>query len=136
MADRLPQHISRFSGGGKAIAKVYEPFAKRVGFPVPNLPSHPDTRTIVAGASIDRRRTELTEASPEIIITLGEAAFSVMRTLLDRHDPKQFPRDEEYGTAINAPLGGFEVSWYPLLHPGQRDKRLRSWHRMWMEGRL
>jgi hypothetical protein len=117
----------------RAIADVYEPFARTARLPSSNLPRHPDTKAIVDGADIERLRAEIEEAGPTIVVSLGEAAFAVMQRLLDRPEPRRLPRDESYGKGISVRIKNQDALWYPLIHPGQRRAPWRPWHDRWMQ---
>jgi uracil-DNA glycosylase len=123
-------HLSE--GMREAIDQVYAPFAEAHDLPVANLPRHPDTRAIVHRAQVDRLRAELETARPEILVTLGNAALEVMRTLLASDGPTSLVPDADYGLPIETDLGGRSVAWYALVHPGQRAEEWRGAHASWM----
>jgi hypothetical protein len=122
-------HLS--DGVARVIHEVYAPFAKTHDLPAADLPQHPDTRAIVRGAQIDRLRAELATVQTEILVTLGNAALEVMRTLLGREGPTSLVPDADYGSRIETELDGRSVAWYALVHPGQQREDWRSAHAAW-----
>jgi uracil-DNA glycosylase len=131
-------------GVAAAIDSRFLPFAAHHGLPVPVLPSHPSEQEIVAEATQPPRlqalRQQLENASPEVIVTLGNAALEVMHAMLDRGTndkaSKQRPRpgrqltDENYGTGFQVDMSHQSATWYPLCHPAAPQKYQKA-HAKW-----
>lgn len=115
----------------KAIDSVYTPFAQAHDLPAAELPRHPDEEVIVRGAQNERLRAELAAAQPEILITLGNAALRVMRSLTGTAGPTSLVRDANYGSRLSTKLDGRSVTWYALVHPGQPREDWKSAHAVW-----
>jgi hypothetical protein len=123
-------HLS--DGMAKVTGEIYEPFAASADLPPVDLPPHPDSRAIVAGAQRERLQDELRVADPAILITLGEAAFAVLRSLLQIEEPDRLHADDRYGAPVDVRLAGNDVIWYPLIHPGLRKEPWRPAHDAWV----
>jgi uracil-DNA glycosylase len=121
-------------GMAKAIADVYEASRARLGLPHVSLPTHPSSAAIVARAQRERLGSELIASRPSVVISLGEAAFTVMHSLLAGDRPARL-RVEGYGTAVACKVGRRGVTWYPLVHPGQRGAKWGAAHAAWMARR-
>jgi hypothetical protein len=123
-------HLS--DGMTAVIRDVYDPFAKELRLPSADLPQHPSERVIVRLAQIDRLEQELLTAKPETLITLGNAACAVAARLLGREGPVSLSADENYGAGIDVEVGDRRVTWYPLVHPGQRFETWMQVHNDWI----
>ena len=123
-------HLS--DGMVKVIEEVYAPLARGLRLPAADLPAHPDTRAIVKGAQIDRLRSELRTAQPEILITQGNAPLEVMRKLTGIDGPISLVPDMGYGSALAVELYGRSVTWHALVHPGQKREDWRNAHGAWI----
>ena len=123
-------HLS--DGMNAAIKRSYNPLAARLNLPAVSLPAHPDTQRIVNQAQPTRLVRELHDAKPEMIVTLGEAALEVMRTLLNGQGPTRLEHDAGYGSPVAVEFEGRRSNWYPLVHPGQRRAAWRTAHKKWM----
>jgi len=108
---------------------------------IPNrcLPKHPSEREIVSHTLAhhsSRLREELLAAQPETVVTLGNAALSVFRELLEetkRPEVERLAHDRsQYGRIHQARLFGRAVTWIPLAHPGAPDVYQRA-HRLWQD---
>lgn len=118
----------------RAINDVYVPFAEgdpRLRGRLPQLPKHPSTHAIVEGADHARLDDEIRTAQPEIVITLGEAALKVFRSLVSASEPDGLHSDERYGSEVRFRSGGRGIVWYPLIHPGQKRSPWRPAHDLW-----
>jgi hypothetical protein len=101
------------------------------------LPLHPDEGEIVAGAQIDRLRSELNECQPEIVITLGNAALRVLGKLTEGPTPlARLSPDPSYGKSHSLLLPGRSaVRLLPLAHPFAPDLYQQA-HAAWLQARL
>jgi hypothetical protein len=125
-------HLSR--GMAAAIDDVYRPLLKRLGLPEAKLASHPDEQSNVAGAEKARLKSEIDEANPNVVITLGNAALRVFRMLADEPiGPARLAADNNYGRPLAARIIGRRVTWYPVKHPGQRAPLWVAAHKAWVE---
>ena len=103
------------------------------------LESHPSERQIIDRAiqdHISRLRTELREASPEFVITLGEAANQVFGITVGAEAPPKLIRTD-YGVSRTVTHHGNEFAWVPLCHPGLIAKNT-AWaaaHESWVSER-
>ncbi|MFC1556952.1 hypothetical protein ACFL5L_03090 [candidate division KSB1 bacterium] len=118
---------------------TYRPFAKEYNLPLPHLPSPPSENEIVKMAidkQLERIKSEMREAKPEIIVSLGNAALRVLSRILhaDTELPKRlFPPPERYGIPIQVRIPGNGVSrWFPLAHPGS-PRLYQNAHERWLE---
>jgi uracil-DNA glycosylase len=102
---------------------------------------HPSEDAIVREVTRDhgpRLRQELESAAPEIIVTLGNAALRVLRTLVDTVTGEEVPahvsdKIEHYGRPIDVRLAtGRRVIWLPLAHPAAPQK-YQILHDQWMK---
>jgi uracil-DNA glycosylase len=122
-------------GVEQALQKRFVPFAS---LQPPVLPAHPDDRALVGQAldmHADRLQAEFAEASPEVVLTLGNAALRVLRTLLDAREPPDPLSPVGYGRPTVVLAGSHLVRWYALAHPGALSK-LRKWrdlHQRWRQ---
>jgi hypothetical protein len=121
----------------RAIDERFRPFADMARLEQPSLPKHPSESAIVKETRelhLTRLRTELDDAQPTTVVTLGNAALRTMRVLLD-DDPYGDDRlyQEPYGRRLVSSIEGRFVAWYPLVHPGARG--WRHAHGAWAEVR-
>lgn len=110
-------------GQALRLSDSYNPFARARGLPEANLPEHPEERDIVAEAALhhrERLRKELRTASPDWVITLGNAALRVLTELADavpNKAPRRLDAGDSYGQVVELQLVGRSVRWLPLAHP-------------------
>lgn len=125
------------------IEKTYEPLMEPLGLPNPQMQQTPKGESgIVAEARaghLDRMKSELDKARPELIITLGNAALRVLRELVTTHD-LDVPRSltaETYGVKLSVVVKDRPVSWLPLVHPrsGERTPKWHDIHAQWIATR-
>lgn len=104
-----------------------------------NLRPHPSQNQIVAEAIADhlpRLRSELEEAAPATVVTLGEAANQVFGEVLGWPTTAELsPHD--YGAPRAIEIGGATAEWLPLAHPGVISKtdKWRDLHAAWVATR-
>lgn len=126
------------------IETTYLPQVGRLGLPVPALPSVPSGEGGIINEArnghLERLARELATASPDLIVTLGNAALRVMRALVEirSSDPGVALTEASYGSEVEARLGTRSVRWLPLIHPrpGERVPRWRDIHLRWVERKL
>ena len=127
-------------GAAERIQNIYVPFAQRLKLPVADLWPYPSEAAIVSASlryHSERLLGELESATPEEIVTLGNAALRVMRSLGNAADGdvpiRLSDRPEQYGRTFAAQLAtGRRVSWLPRLylrpHRATRLPTISGWH--------
>ena len=104
-----------------AIEERFKPVMSHFSRPMPQLPDHPSEDEIVASATQSSRlgelRTEIAAASPEVVISLGNAAARVLRKMLDVELGPERLNAKGYGDVIDL-RPEHQIVWYPLAHPG------------------
>lgn len=146
-------HFLVKSGGaqrqqGDVIATCYAPFATAVGLPAASLPPRPPPSKLIDCALADhayRLRAEIAQADSPMVVTLGEEARRVLHGLAENAaGPPTLPLDRRrfegqaaatYGEAGTFALGGRELAWHALVHPGQRSKQWADVHDAWIKRR-
>jgi uracil-DNA glycosylase len=107
--------------GATRVRDTYLPFAERVGLPRAQLSAHPSENDIVKqGVEHHRERLlrELATAAPDIVVTLGNAALRVLRTVAGASDgASKLQANSNYGTELALSVGGRRMTWLPLAHP-------------------
>jgi hypothetical protein len=101
------------------------------------LLSHPSENQIVSGALAAHTRiaSELEEAKPQVLITLGNAALRVLGAVVGRTEMQNLRHENAYyGKPIHVNFAGHACVWYPLCHPGQRAARYLLAHDGWAKG--
>lgn len=96
-------------GVARRLADTYEPIRKEQGLPEWILPPHPGENHVVAYAvsfHTNRILSEIEQASPGIIVTLGNAALCVLKQILEIDTPikKLVATKEDYGKSIDVRL--------------------------------
>jgi hypothetical protein len=115
---------------------TYNPFAKGAGLPAAVLLQHPSEAEIIREALHEhqpRLREELATASPDVIVTLGNAALAVVRDLLPRvggADTRRLSASEQYATVVRVRIGHREADLLPLAHPAA-PAAYQEAHRKW-----
>jgi hypothetical protein len=124
------------------LADTYAPVAKEVGLPPAVLAAHPSEDDIIREAvqrHQSRLRDELSRASPDMIVTLGNAALAVVREILPRtggaDTQKLSSSPEGYGTPVKLKLGSRDVELLPLAHPGAPGL-YQTAHTAWVASRM
>ena len=116
------------------IADTYDVLRARLALPGVTLPAHPDESTIKSRAvgHVDRLRTELLAVTPEILVTLGNAALITAARVLEIPPPlvKLSHHPAKYGRPVNVTLRGNTIAWYPLAHPAA-PPAYRKTHNQW-----
>lgn len=146
LCDLVP-HSCMNEGQSRAIDRDYRPLMSELALPEINWPRAPKSETEWQ-EMVDRRRrdqiaSEVTEASPEILITLGDdplrrfASFHGAWSNLAAYGQSQ----DKYGRLHEATIGGCRLQLLPLTHPRQAANLGRSspkWtelHRNWVASR-
>ncbi len=115
--------------------------AASLELPAARLRSHPSEGQIVAEALNDHRQRlldELTAAQPAVVVTLGNAALSVLGALAANATP--LPKrltlsPESYGQRIDLTIAGLTtVGLFALAHPGA-PASYKALHQSWIDGR-
>ena len=146
LCDLVP-HSCMNEGQARAIDRAYQPQMSELALPEVNWPRAPKSATEWR-EMVDRRRrdqiaSEVAEASPEILITLGDAPlrrfarFHGTRSSLAAYGQSQ----DEYGRLHEIAVAGRRLQLLPLTHPRQAANLGRSstkWtaiHRNWVVSR-
>lgn len=114
----------------------YNPFAHDRGLPLAILPEHPNENDIVSEAQRfhgKRLREEVRAASPDWVITLGNAALRVLTGLLDEvpaSAPDRLIPSDTYDQVLEVRLLGHNIRWLPLAHPAAPSD-YRVAHEQW-----
>jgi hypothetical protein len=119
-----------------ALDDRFNTFAADAGIPTPLLPPHPSENGIVTEALTahrDRLVTELHQARPTNIVTLGNAAMRVLRELVNcEQDPGEAIGNDaaDYGQTLPVAIDEHQSTWYPLCHPAS-PARYQDLHKAW-----
>jgi hypothetical protein len=111
---------------GDAIRDDYDSIALQMGVPVSSLPARiakAKLPTLAASTFGPRLVADLTAAAAPLVITLGEEVWDTLLAIpsLRARPPRpHFPDlyGEAYGATGSLAVGGREVTWLPLVHPG------------------
>jgi hypothetical protein len=137
ISDSVDTYFSSLEGAAR-IADTYAPFAAGAELPAARLATHPSESAIVeVGVRRHRERLlgELAAASPEVVVTLGNAALRVLRAVAGGGDgPAKLQADADYGTERRLRLPGSEVVWLALAHPAA-PPAYQSAHSTWCRRR-
>jgi hypothetical protein len=109
---------------------------QRLGIAAPRHHPHPSENDIVRIALNDHRERvidEIREASPRLVVSLGNAALRVLAALSGCADSprKLSPDATAYGKRLNATAGGATFEWIPLAHPASPAPYQRA-HATWL----
>jgi len=111
-------------GVSRAISSVYAPVARQLGLPGANLGPHPDELDVMREAKAehaDRLLGEITTCSPDILVTLGNAALAVLWSLPGvvpmRSDPPTSLNPRDYGRPCDIRVGRRRMTLWALGHP-------------------
>jgi uracil-DNA glycosylase len=122
------------------IEDTYNPFAAAAGLPQSVLFQHPSEGDIISEALHEhqpRLRKEIETASPDVIVTLGNAALAVVRDLLPRSggaDTRRLAASENYGALVKLRVGQRDVELLPLAHPAA-PLAYQDAHKAWCASR-
>ncbi|MBS2031603.1 MAG: hypothetical protein JST54_27140 [Deltaproteobacteria bacterium] len=130
------------TGVEKRIGDTYLPFAARLHIPEAALEPHPSENEIVVEAlkgHRERLRAELVATTPDVVVTLGNAALRVFRELIPSTSSsapsKLSPRTDLYGAAHSIRINGKAAVWFPLAHPAA-PKSYQATHERWVAKRV
>ncbi len=106
-----------------------------IGRSAVGLLSHPSEERIVVDALAHHREriaSELEESGALVLVTLGNAALRVLADLLGISGVRKLTAaPSAYGRPVRGRFGGRDVVWYPVCHPGQRNREYRDAHAAW-----
>ena len=143
LCDLVP-HSCMNDGQCRAIDRAYRPLMRALDLPEvlwPRAPkSEADWRGLVDSERMDGVASEVAEASPEILVTLGDAPLRRFgRCFGTRSSLAAYGRSrDEYGRLHGATIAGHQMQLLPLAHPRQVVQLGRSspeWtelHRHWI----
>jgi uracil DNA glycosylase superfamily protein len=137
LTDCLDTYCSSEDGASR-IDDTYLTFARRAELPAElravRLAAHPSEGAIVEqGVKLhrDRLRRELSNAAPDIVVTLGNAALRVLRAIVGGRDPLvRLKADPTYGTERTLSVNGRNTVWLPLAHPAA-PRNYQDAHASW-----
>lgn len=118
---------------GARVKQVYEPLARARGLPPASLPLRPSPAAMVRLALEHDHGfilEELRRSDADTVVTLGQEAADVFAAVAGASRLKLRPT-ESYGQARTVRLGRGALSWFPLVHPGQRMPQWQSAHDAW-----
>lgn len=143
LCDLVP-HSCMNEGQRRAIERAYRPLMRELALPEvfwPRAPkSESDWRGLVDNRRRDRIASEVAAASPEVLVTLGDAPLRrFARFFGTRSSLAAYGRSrDEYGQLHEATIAGRRLQMLPLAHPRQVAQLGRSspkWtelHRNWI----
>ena len=119
------------------IRDVYGPFAAKRRRQVAKLPKRPSTTASVELALLhekERLRSELVDAKPGLVITLGNEARAVLAGVLDEGGEGLSGRLDRnaYGERTTGSVSGVSFDCLSLKHPGQTGELWRGVHEEWV----
>jgi hypothetical protein len=92
-----------------------------MGLSSARLPAHPTEFNIARltdPRQTDRLRQELSDAEPDIVVTLGNAALRVFRRIAGKMgDIWKLRADSSYGAEAFSSFDDRRLVWLPLAHP-------------------
>lgn len=141
MTDSLDTYFESDGARERIAQNSLKNLLAKYSIPPPNIERHPSEGEIVTRASAEHQRKrlaeKLTEACPQIVITLGNAALKVIVGQLEG-DGVGLPTnlataDRPYGSRYEVASSRFgNLSVIPLAHSGAPDK-FQKLHDMWIE---
>ncbi len=140
MTDCLDTYRFTF-GQQEVVTGKFAPFAAKLGLPwsgVPDELRHLDEDQIAQESFTHHHKRLLAElrlAAPRMVVTLGNAALRVFARLASIPEPELLKPNKDYGTEVIATVAGLQVTWLPLIHPGQRSKEWLATHTKWIRAR-
>ena len=124
LCDLVPHSLMN-QGQARAIDRAYRPWMSELALPEINWPRAPKSATewkeLVDRRRLDQIVSEVAEASPEVLITLGDqplcrfALFQGSQRNLAAYGQSQ----DEYGRLHEVTIGGRRLQLLPLTHPRQ-----------------
>lgn len=112
--------------------------AEALGLPTCTVPFVPTGErgivSVAAEGHLDRLRQEISQATPQLVVTLGNAALRVFGLLAETPHPQPLAlARRSNGQPLVADIGGHRVSWLPLVHPrsGERTPPWPDIHAYW-----
>jgi hypothetical protein len=122
----------RMSNGVEArLGDTYDAGRPHYRWPARDIEPHPSESAIVSEAlrsHRDRLVLELDRCRPELVVTLGNAACRVLRSLAGA-GPRRLDRNG-YGERQKVTIAGRATEWFPLAHPAA-PKAFQEAHRVW-----
>lgn len=125
---------------GDVIDDIYQRFADLADLPRADLPRRPTPTKLIKDASTQQKRRlerEWRQASPRLLITLGEEARRVAGALADFDEgpPTRAlsATDPDYGRPGRIEISGHAAEWMALTHPGNSAASWREARRGWEE---
>ncbi|WP_285502303.1 hypothetical protein [Actinokineospora sp. NBRC 105648] len=135
LTDCVPTYFVKAGERQDQAIRAYDEFAATAGLPASSLRRRPPKPELVhlairaEGAELLR---QLRESDAPTVVTLGKGAADVFAALTGT-DRVPFRLTGDYGTPRLVPLGGRELRWYPLVHPGvHRHVGWRNCHARWV----
>jgi len=140
LCDLVP--YSCLNGGqAKALDRAYKPWARKLG--LPEFRWNPVPATLVEAGRRKQIEDEITQARPEILITLGDQPLKWFSRF---HGSKRtlagYGTDEKtYGRIHQIQINGLELGLLPLVHPRQAGRlgrfsaRWATLHEKWVAGK-
>lgn len=103
----------------KAIEREYLPIAKKIGLPIPTVPTVPSVSAIKKD-EIRRKEIvkEMLKSKAEILVLLGDVPISGFLSFFDNRW-KRLSDFKTYGHLYDVHLGGRNLKVLPLAHPRQ-----------------
>ncbi|PPK70846.1 hypothetical protein V5P93_002708 [Actinokineospora auranticolor] len=136
--DCVPTYFVKTGPRQTRAMNEYDRFALTTGLPLARLPRRPAKPDLVRVALRTEGREllrQIREADAPVVITLGKEAADILAGLTGT-DRVPFRVTGDYGSTRVVPLGGRELRWIPLIHPGTRhDVAWRNCHTRWVLSR-
>ena len=124
LCDLVP-HSCMNGPQSRAIDRAYLPLVRKLDLPEVNWPRKPrseaDWQALVNQRRKDQIASEVAEASPEILITLGDAPLRRFTRYFGTRS-RLAAYGHEYGRLHEATIAGCRLQLLPLTHPRQAAK--------------
>jgi hypothetical protein len=120
-----------------AVTERYQPWAREAGLPEASSPPQPreDLVELAVAAHGERILHELSVTVPELVVTLGNGALRVVRTITEaKRGPGRLRPDASYGVEHTLDLGKRSAIWLALAQPCPPNEWAQA-HALWREGR-
>jgi len=146
LSDLVP-HSCMNEGQARAIDRAYSPLMRDLALPEVSWPRAPKSATdwhiLVDRHRRDQIASEVAEASPEILVTLGDPPLRWFAQLFGtRSRLAEYGQSrDDYGRPHEATIGGCRLLLLPLTHPrqaanlGMSSPKWTALHRDWVENR-